>query len=119
MSECAGQQDPFSLARLVLVMRLIIYRIMQLLYIVLYMKDLAKAMGKASLWGFQYLVEKFPNMSTATMKEGIFTGPQVKSVSQDKGFKQCPSAAEREQVVFLGSRKSPGYKEVVQKLLDS
>lgn len=61
------------------------------------------------------------------MKEGIFIGPQIKSVFQDDGFKPSLSAAEREAwhafkwlcENFLGRRKSPAYKEGVQKLLDS
>lgn len=60
-------------------------------------------------------------------KEGIFIGLQIKSVLQDERYKQTLSTAEFEAWVafkwlcenFLGTHKSPGYKEGVQHLLDS
>ena len=38
--------------------------------------------------GFQYLVEKFPNISTTKLKEGIFVRPQIREVLQDEGFEE-------------------------------
>lgn len=91
------------------------------------MKNLVKAMGKANSPGFQYLVKKFPSISAAKLKEGIFIGPQIKSVLHDEEFKHFLSAEELEAwnafvwVVenFLGNHKSPEYKEGVQNLLRS
>lgn len=79
------------------------------------MKNLVKAMGKANSPGFQYLAKKFPNISNSKMKEGIFIGPQIKSVLQDEGFKQTLSKAELTAWEafqwlcdnFLGIHKSP------------
>ena len=84
-------------------------------------------MGKTNSRGFQYLAEKFPNISTAKMKEGIFIGPQIRSVLQDDGFEHYLSADELAAWKafkwlcenFLGSHKSPAYREGVQNLLDS
>ena len=61
------------------------------------------------------------------MKEGIFIGPQIRSVLQDEGFKQSLSGAELEAWEafkwvcenFLGNHKSPTYREGVQRLIDS
>jgi hypothetical protein len=40
-------------------------------------KCLVKAMAKTNSKGFQYLSKKFPNISTAQLKEGIHMGPQI------------------------------------------
>lgn len=42
-----------------------------------FIKGLVKAMVKTHSEGFQYLSKKFPNISTAKLKEGIFVGPQI------------------------------------------
>ena len=34
--------------------------------------------------GFEYLGNKFPNVSDAKFKEGIFIGPQIRELMQDK-----------------------------------
>lgn len=91
------------------------------------MKTFVKTMGKTNSEGFQYLVNKFPNITAAKMKEGIFIGPQIRSVLQDEGFKQSLSGAELEAWEafkwscenFLGNHKSPTYREGVQRLIDS
>jgi len=36
--------------------------------------------------GFQYMCNKFPNVSDAKIKEGIFIGPQIRELIQDKQF---------------------------------
>jgi len=47
------------------------------------MKNFVKGMDKTSL-GFHYLRNKFPNVSDAKMKEGLFIGPQIRELMQDK-----------------------------------
>ena len=42
------------------------------------MKNFVKALGKTESAGFQYLVEKFPKISAAKLKEGVFVGPQIR-----------------------------------------
>ena len=49
------------------------------------MKQMVKAMDK-TLPAFNYLVEKFPNLSGATIKEGIFVGPQIRQLIFDSSF---------------------------------
>ena len=48
------------------------------------MKNFVKALGKTESAGFQYLVEKFPKISAAKLKEGVFVGPQIR-VLKDHG----------------------------------
>jgi hypothetical protein len=44
-----------------------------------------KAMDKDSE-GFSHLRQKFPKRSEAKMKEGIFVGPQIKQLFEDRDF---------------------------------
>ena len=43
-------------------------------------KCLVKAMGKTNSKGFQYLSNKFLNISTEELEEGIFMGPQIHQI---------------------------------------
>jgi len=36
--------------------------------------------------GFEYVKNKFPNVNDAKIKEGIFAGPQIREMTQDKQF---------------------------------
>jgi len=45
------------------------------------MKNFVKGMDKTG-HGFEYLRNKFPNVSDAKIKEGIFIGPQIKELMQ-------------------------------------
>lgn len=38
--------------------------------------------------GFLYLKEKFPKISNAKIKEGIFVGPQIRKLMKDNSFEQ-------------------------------
>jgi hypothetical protein len=49
------------------------------------MKNSAEGMDKTGRV-FKYMRTKFPNVSDAKIKEGIFTGPQIREVMQDKQF---------------------------------
>ncbi len=53
-----------------------------------------KAMGKKTSRGYQYLVAKFPKISTAKLKEGIFVGPQFREVLKDGSFDKILSEYE-------------------------
>jgi len=48
-------------------------------------KDFVKGMDKTGC-GFEYVRNKFPNVSDAKIKEGIFIGPQIRELMQDKQF---------------------------------
>lgn len=91
------------------------------------MKNFVKAMGKNDSDGFRYLVEKFPKISAAKLKEGIFVGPQIREVFKDEHFEQSLNPYEKEAWStfvwvcgnFLGNNKSPEYENGVRRLLDS
>jgi len=73
--------------------------------------------------GFKYARNKFPNMSDAKIKEGIFIGPQIRELMQDKQFDEDLNDIERNAWLsfkwickdFLGNN----YQDVVQDLFTS
>ena len=46
-------------------------------------KNFVKGMDKTGL-GFEYVRNKFPNVIDGKIKEGIFIGPQIRELMQDK-----------------------------------
>ena len=88
------------------------------------MKNFVKSMDKTSR-GFEYLRNKFPNVSDAKIKEGIFTGPQIRELMQDKQFDEDLNETVRNAWLsfkrickdFLGNHKAANYQDVVQDLL--
>ena len=51
------------------------------------MKNIVKAMVKDGS-GFSYLKKKFPRLSEAKIKEGIFVGPQIRELMKDKNLEE-------------------------------
>ena len=49
-------------------------------------KCLVKAIAKTNSKGFQYKSKKFPNISTAKLKEGTFVRPQIREILDDEVF---------------------------------
>jgi hypothetical protein len=49
------------------------------------MKIFVKDMDKTGR-GFEYVRNKFPNVCDAKFKAGIFIGPQIRELMQDKQF---------------------------------
>jgi len=47
-----------------------------------FMKNVVKGMDK-TVCGFEYVRNKFPNVSDANIKEGIFIAPQIRELMQD------------------------------------
>ena len=45
--------------------------------------------------GVEYMRNKFPNVSDAKIKEGIFTEPQIRELMQDKQFDEDLNGTER------------------------
>jgi len=88
------------------------------------MKNFLKGMDKTRC-GFQYVRNKFPNVSDAKIKEGIFIGPQIRQLMQDKQFDEDLNETERNAWLsfkrickdFLGNHKAANYQDVVQDLL--
>ena len=58
------------------------------------MKNFMNGMDK-TIHGFEYVRNKFPNVSDAKIKEGIFIGPQIRELMQDKQFDEDPNETER------------------------
>ena len=75
--------------------------------------------------GFEYVRNKIPNVSDAKIKEGIFIGPQIKELMQDKQFDEDLIETESNAWLsfkrmckdFLGNHKAAKYQEVVHDLL--
>ena len=90
------------------------------------MKNFVKGMDKTDR-GFEYVRNKFPNMSDAKIKEGIFTGPQIRELMQDKQFDEDVNETERNAWLsfkrickdFLGNHKAANYQDVVEDLSTS
>jgi len=77
--------------------------------------------------GFEYVMDKFPNVSDAKIKECIFIGPQIRELMQDKQFDEDLNETERNVWLsfkrgckdFLGNHKATNYQDVVKDLLTS
>jgi len=90
------------------------------------MKNFVKGMDKTG-HGFEYLRNKFPNVSDAKIKEGIFIEPQIRELMQDKQFDEDLNETERNTWLFfkrickdfLGNHKAANYQDIVQDLLTS
>lgn len=82
-------------------------------------------MSKTNSRGFQYLVARFPKISSAKLKEGIFVGPQIREPLHHATFAESLNVLELEAWMafkwlcdnFLGNNKSPQYRQGVERLL--
>jgi hypothetical protein len=74
---------------------------------------------------FQHLSSKFPALSEAKVKEGIYDGPQIQKLTKDAAFTNTMNDLEHHawnafiEVVkkFLGNVNDPRYKEIVKNML--
>jgi hypothetical protein len=91
------------------------------------MKNFVKVMDKNGC-GFEYVRNKFPNVSNEKVKEGMFVGPQIRKLNQDKEFNEGLKKTQRNAWLsfkrlckdFLGNhKKAASYQDVVQDLLTS
>jgi hypothetical protein len=90
------------------------------------MKNFVKVMNQEAA-AFTYLREKFPKLSEAKLKEGVFIGPQIRDLIKDEYFDRLLQGDEKsawdsfKSVVngFLGNRRAQNYKELVNNLLQS
>jgi len=77
--------------------------------------------------GFQYVRNKYPNVSETKIMGGIFIGPQMRELMQDKQFDEDLNETERNAWLsfkrickdFLGNHKAANYQDVVRDLLTS
>ena len=87
-------------------------------------ENFVKYMDKTN-HGFEYVRNKFPNVSDAKIKESIFIGPQIRELMQDKQFNEDLNETERNVRLsfkmickdFSRNHKSVNYQDVVQDLL--
>lgn len=76
---------------------------------------------------FKYIYEKFPKLSEAKIKEGVFDGSQVRAVLNDKVFEEKMTVKEKAAwqsfrevtLKFLGNIKYPQYKNIVERMITS
>ena len=52
------------------------------------MKNFVRQLGKSKSNGFVFLCNKFPKISEARLKEGIFVGLQIREVLKDPDFEK-------------------------------
>jgi len=89
-------------------------------------KNFVKGMDKTGR-GFEYVRNRFPNVSDEKIKEGIFIGPQIRELMKDKQFDEDLKETERNAWLSfkricedaLGNHKAANYQDVVQDLLIS
>ena len=90
------------------------------------MKNFVKALNKEGK-AFEYLRQKFPQISDAKLHAGIFDGPQIRSLLRDRNFEISMRTIEQDawrsfsRVVggFLGNKRSPDYISNVNNLMKS
>ena len=58
------------------------------------MKNFVKAMDRNSI-AFLYLRQKFPLLSDAKIREGVFTGPDIRSLLRDEVFERIITGDEQ------------------------
>lgn len=89
------------------------------------MKQFVKTLGKRKSRGFQYICEKFPKITQAKLKEGIFVGPQIREVLRDTNFKTTLDEVELRAWSafcwicqnFLGNKRAMDYKDGIKNFL--
>lgn len=90
-------------------------------------KQFVKVMKVNDSEAFRYLFENFPKLSEAKIKEGIFDGPQVRTLLEDEEFENKMTRKEKaawqsfREVThkFLGNTRDPDYKEIVRRLVNN
>jgi len=89
------------------------------------MKNFFKAVNKY-VTGFEYLEEKFPKLSDAKLKDGIFIGPQIPEIVNGDPFEHLLKETKKSSWLtfkavclnFFGNLKSENYMELVAELLN-
>ena len=84
------------------------------------MKNFVKAMNQEEA-AFTYLWDKFPRLSEAKLKEGIFIGPKIWDIIKDEYVNRLLQGDEKAALdsfkfvvkVFLGNRRAQNYDELV------
>ena len=90
------------------------------------MKNFVKALNKDGQ-SFRFLQTKFPYVSDAKLRAGVFDGPQIRERMKDSSFDEILTGNEKTAWVsfknfctnFLGKRRSQDYEEMVRVLMQS
>lgn len=91
-------------------------------------KNFVKALNKnKNVAAMAYLKRRFPQLSDAKIKEGVFVGPQITKLLNDTEFNSTLSADEAKAwksfcavvTSFLGNKRSADYKKIVNELLEN
>lgn len=90
------------------------------------MKQFVKALDRESTC-FKYIESKFPNLTHAKIKEGIFVGPDIRKLMKDDDFIKTMTAIQKDawlsfkDVVqnFLGNNRDPKFKTIVSTMLQN
>ena len=88
------------------------------------MEQFVKSLNKERDY-FRYLGKKFPSISDAKLKAGIFDGPQIRKLLDDDKFTDSMDDREKAAWIsfkevaenFLGNFKSDNYKKIVKNIL--
>jgi hypothetical protein len=88
------------------------------------MKNFVKATDRAGS-AFKYLDEKFPRLSEAKIKEGVFVGPQICKLLRDDMFNNLLQGDEKKacdafrlvSTNFPGNIRAENYKELIDDVL--
>lgn len=75
--------------------------------------------------GFIYIRKKFPKISDAKIREGVFVGPQIRKLFKDPNFESILKKVElnawqsfkKVDEGFLGNKKNKNYKELVETMI--
>lgn len=89
-------------------------------------KNFVKAMVQTQP-AFLYLRQKFPKLSDAKIRQGVFTGPDIRSVLRDEQFDRIITGDEKKAWLafkevateFLGNKKANNYEDLVEQLVSS
>ena len=87
-------------------------------------KQFVKALNKEGAC-FRYIQDKFPNLSAEKVKQSVFVGPQIRTLTKDPQFLSTMTDVEKKawfsfvEVVpkFLGNTKDPDYQNIVENML--
>ena len=89
------------------------------------MKQFVQALDKTGAT-FKYLSSRFPKLSEGKLKEGVFDGLQIRTLSKDNDFVEKMNKLEKAAWLsfndvtqnFLDNNKSPNYEQIVARMIE-
>lgn len=91
------------------------------------MKQYIKALKKRDSPAFHFLAKKFPKLTEAKIKEGIFDGPQIRTLMKDNDFPKKMSQPEKKAWdsfvdvcrKLLGNYKDPDHENIARNMVEN